>query len=202
MPNLGIYLPDTLHSRIQRLKEMNIDIPTSTICQHCLEQAVTAEEKALAGDRLAKVVARLRSTKTASEQVSDEGKALGRRWAEDTANLADLRKVALVAAYVETNRLDVGDIRRHGAYVLVEFVHWPENADNPVPRGEPVTRLTGSIPIEDIGRMARREGVMHLSNAFASFCRGATEVLDTVEEALRHEGVEVPRRVIPGEPPI
>jgi hypothetical protein len=184
---------------MQRLKEMNIDLGASTICQRCLEQAIAAEEKALTGDRLARVVARLRSTKTLQEQVADEAEAIGRRWAEDVAALAELRKVAVLVGYLNLHRLDVSEIARAGSHVRVEFVQWTAN-DNVEPWQEPMW-LAGSIPIDDIARIAQHEGISYISTAFASFCGGAAYVLDAVEEAMRRDGEEVPARVIPGDIP-
>jgi predicted transcriptional regulator len=59
--NLGVYIPDQLNARLQRLREKGIDLNASNVARRALEAAVEAEEEVLAGDRIARVVTRLRA---------------------------------------------------------------------------------------------------------------------------------------------
>jgi hypothetical protein len=198
VPNVGIYLSESLHERMQRLKANGVELSASAVCRRCLEQAVEAEERALVGDRLARLLVRVRSTLTDGEQVDADARALGRRWAEDTAALSEMRRVAGVDGYRETNRLQAVGIEALARTVRVELIHWPLQADEPEP-WDPIY-IPASIPVEALNQVAKRKGTTYTDAALDGFVKGVTDVLNVIEDALRAEGEEVPPRRMLGGP--
>jgi hypothetical protein len=182
--NVGVYLPSSLQDRIQALKEKGVDLPVSVICQRALEAAIEAEERALAGDRLARVLARLKSTRTPGEQMAAEGEAAGRRWAEEVAALSELRRVREVRESMEANRLAPQEVQLGSHRGSISFVTF---TDDDVDHWGSLW-VPGNLPREFFDRAATsHDHVVYLASGLDGFLRGAVAVLDAVEEALEME---------------
>jgi hypothetical protein len=183
--NLGIYIPPALQHRIQSLKEKGVSVPVSAICQRALEAALDAEERALSGDRLARVVARLKSTKTLGEAWMADGEAAGRRWAEDVARLAELQSVRSVLECIEAEHLQVAEVQtgRHNGRINLVRIRADGTVDS-----RPPAHLPGNVPRELFERAGTaHDGIVYIDHATKGFLRGASAVLDAVEQALAME---------------
>lgn len=178
MPNIGIYVPDALDQRLRRLKDLGVEIPVSTVCQKGLEAAIVAEERALRGDRLTRLIARVSRTRTAAEQAQDDGEAVGRRWAEDVAALSEMRKALDIRDDMRKYEFNgvSGGRREDGSLFLVVSV----DEDEPITYDVP-----DSVPQEFIGELAS-EGRLapHADRAIWGFLEGACAVLAELEAAL------------------
>lgn len=167
-------------------------------CQAAVDQALEAGEKALTGDRLARLLARVKATRTRAEQAEAEGEAAGRAWAEDVAALSEMRRVRTILEEHEQYRLQASEVDVVGDTVFLGRVHWPVDGD--VEGWEP-TVLPISVPRQFLQRAAAavpsdESGVpkSYAGPLMSGFLRGATAVLAEVEEALRREAEE---RAIP-----
>jgi hypothetical protein len=92
---LSIYIPDNLADRLRVVKD---ELNVSEVCQAAITESVAAAESARAGDSRQLIAQRLRRTRTPEQQLRDQGVAVGRRWAADSAALVDLKAVAGSAA--------------------------------------------------------------------------------------------------------
>jgi len=188
LPNLGVYIPEVLNSRLQRLREKGLDLNASGVFQQALEAAVEAEEKALAGDRLARVVARLRVARTPLESANADGEAAGAAWAEDVAALSELHQLREFLTRVEKDNVQIVDIRFEYR-VTLELGTWDD--DDLVPLGE-VETLPESVPRDFFKRAQQpyHNNVHYTSPLIFGFLRGAVSVLGNVEAAITQERYE------------
>lgn len=182
MPNIGIYVSDTLDQRIRRLKERGADVQVSAVCQKGLEAAVEAEERSLDGDRMARLIARVNRTRTAAEQAEAEGVAAGRQWAEDVAAFSEMTEVrsirdALASGpeWVERISVDANQVD-----LLCEYEGRRMNDD-----ARSTFTLPESVPVDfflDLVPHGRDE--KHAHRAALGFIEGACSVLTALEEAM------------------
>ncbi len=191
MPNLGVYIPDQLNSRLQRLRDKGIDLNASNVARRALEVAVEAEEKALEGDRMPRLLARLASTKTARELAEAEGEAAGRAWAEEVAAHSELKAIRALLEKMDSERLEVYQVHTGSTRVLLEFIQWESATDQPTVLDDRYT-LPESVPREffDRARQPDEKKVSHLSLMAGAFMRGATDVLRVVDEAIAKEAAD------------
>jgi hypothetical protein len=188
VPNIGIYVSEPLHARLQRLKEHGVELSVSAVCQRGLEAAVEAEEKALRGDRLARLLARVKSAKTLAEQVEAEGDAAGRAWAEDVATLSEMKRISQLLETVRHNRLDASEAHVGKRSVRIEFVRWLGDGDIE-PWGD--ESLPDSVPGEFFERASKpREGVGYMASAVVGFLEGVEAVLQVIEHSFEKERTE------------
>jgi hypothetical protein len=89
--SVNVYLPAPLASRLEPFQDR---LKISEICQRALEEAIELEERAQAGDRISRVIARLSQALTPAQQAKAAGRSAGMEWAEDTAALGELSHVA------------------------------------------------------------------------------------------------------------
>ncbi len=186
MPNIGFYVPQALNERIQRLREKGVDLAPSAICQRALTAAVDAEERALSGDRLAKLLARVQSTLTLRDRVEADCRGAGRRWAEDIAALSEMREIRGILQSLERQELEVDQVNvgRHG--VWLETVRWVNDGEDV----EPATSLSlpHSVPTDFFEHASDpEEGVAYTSVRVYGFLQGVVDILELVEHALEQQ---------------
>ena len=188
MPNLGVYIPEVLNARLQRLREKGLDLNASGVFQRALEAAVEAEEKALAGDRVARVVARLRVARTPMESANAEGEAAGAQWAEDVAALSELHRVRELLNRLEKESLDIVEAKIEHR-VSLELGTWDDN--DMIPLGE-VETLPESVPRDFFERALQpyHNNVHYTSPLIFAFLRGAVRILGMAETAMTQEKYE------------
>jgi hypothetical protein len=185
LPNLGVYIPDVLNSRLQRLREKGLDLNASGVFRQALEAAVEAEEKALAGDRTARLVSRLRVARTPMESATADGEAAGSQWAEDLATLSELRRVRDVLGRLEKESLDIIGTRLEYR-VTLELGTWED--DDMIPLGE-VETLPESVPRDffERARQPYHNNVHYTAPLIFGFLRGAVRILEVAEKAMAQE---------------
>jgi hypothetical protein len=185
LPNLGVYIPEVLNSRLQRLREKGLDLNASGVFRQALEAAVEAEEKALAGDRVARLVTRLRAARTPMESAQADGEAAGSQWAEDLAALSELHRVRDLQNRLEKENLDIVGARL--AYrVTLELGTWED--DDMIPIGE-VETLPESVPRDFFERALQpyHNNVHYTAPLIFGFLRGAVRILEVAEKAMAQE---------------
>jgi hypothetical protein len=171
--------------RLDRLKSQGAGIDVSKTCQTAVDTALETAERALGGERLALVAARLKSARTPSETAEAEGIAAGRRWAEDIAAMSELRRVAALLNEIESKRLVITDVALQGGRLHLERVFWGEDGNF---EPWPDVALPQSVP-RDFFASARepRNGVRFVSSSALGFLQGAAAVLSEVEVFLTTE---------------
>jgi hypothetical protein len=193
MPNVGIYINQPLQDRIDRLKAAGAELNTSTICQRALDAAVQAEELALQGDRMARLLARLQTARTPGEQARADGEAAGRAWAEDIATLSELRQIRQLGLRMAREHLEVDSVDLGPTWSVLGLLQWEMGDDGePNVAGQTSAVLPASVPRDflehasdpvggTVYRMAKVEG----------FVDAASDVLGQVEAAMAMaEGVK------------
>lgn len=185
MPNLGVYIPEVLNSRLQRLREKGLDLNASGVFRQALEAAVEAEEKALAGDRVARLLTRLRVARTPMESAKADGEAAGSQWAEDLATLSELRQVRDLLNRLEKESLDIDEVRLEYR-VTLELATWDDNALIPV---GVVETLPESVPRDFFERALQpyHNNAHYTSPLIFGFLRGAVRILEVAEKAMARE---------------
>jgi Arc/MetJ-type ribon-helix-helix transcriptional regulator len=191
VPNLGVYIPDQLNARLQRLRDKGIDLNASNVARRALEVAVEAEEKALEGDRVPRLLARLASTKTARELAEAEGEAAGRAWAEEVAALSELRTVRALLEKMDSEQLEVYKVDTGSSRVLFQLMKWEADTDGPIVLDDQYT-MPVSVPKEffDRATLPDEKKVSHLSLVAGAFMRGAADVLGVAEVAIAKEAAD------------
>ncbi|MDA8261998.1 MAG: hypothetical protein M0Z47_04120 [Actinomycetota bacterium] len=192
MPSVGIYLSDALHGRIQRLKERGVELNASAVAQRALEAAVEAEESALEGDRLRRLVFRLQSTRSAVEEAVASGLAAGRTWAEDVAAFSELKAVAAIEAAYAPFVLD-----RITFEPVVTLLGHDARDPRPGIYAEERIELPDSVPT---GPFDPYVGERFQADFVLGFLKGATGIFDQVVKAMpeqRQDEDDVHRDAIP-----
>lgn len=92
MPNVGVYLSE---ARIRRLKEKDVVINVSSICQEALDRHLSELELNPGERRVTRLVERLRVARTPLQRTHDVGRREGVRWAEETAAWEEIKAVSL-----------------------------------------------------------------------------------------------------------
>ena len=114
MPNVGVYLSEELEARIRRLKEKEVVINVSSICQEALDRHLSELELKPGERRVARLVERLRVARTPVQRTQDTGRREGVRWAEETAAWEDIKAVTAWDQIYWDGDSD-------GSHVLVDF---------------------------------------------------------------------------------
>lgn len=180
MPNVGVYIPDALDQRVRRLKELGVEVPVSAICQRCLETSVEAEEKAIKGDRMARLIARVQRTRTAEEQAVADGEGAGRRWAEDVAARSEMEAVRVLDAEFRGNPgLDLVNIWIDKDDGLVHAMFTSDTG------AVPAAALPASVPLDFFEGLADPQASRFAYQVFRAFLRGASAVLSELDAALK-----------------
>jgi hypothetical protein len=163
-----------------------LDLNASGVFQRALEAAVESEEKALSGDRVAKVVARLRNARTPAEAARADGEAAGSQWAEDVATMSELKAARDLATEMERDRLQTMNIRI-GWRVVLEIGQWDKEDDDLIPVSD--ENLPESVPREFFERAGKpyHNGVHYTATLVDGFLSGAVTVLDAAERAMANE---------------
>jgi hypothetical protein len=164
--------------RLERLEEKGAPVDISKTCQSAVDEALEAAERVLIGDRMARIIARLKTTRTPAEQVQAEGEAAGRAWAEDVAALSDLRRAERILAELIRERKEASNVDIVGERIYIQWVTWPEGQGDPEPVGQ--TMLPQSVPIE----VFRGGFRAYTAWGVEGFLRGAVDVLKLVDGAL------------------
>jgi hypothetical protein len=179
--------------RLERLKEKGMPVDVAKTCQAAVDQALEAGEKALTGDRLARLLARVKATRTRVEQAEAEGEAAGRAWAEDVAALSEMRRIRNLLEEHEKLRLEAMGVEVVGDMVFMQRIHWPTDGQDCEP-WEP-TILPSNVPRDFLTRAVATSDEGNIPTQYTAplvngFLRGASAVLTEVEEALRREAEE------------
>jgi len=180
MPSVGVYLSDSLRARLQRLKDRGVDLNTSAISQRALESTVEASEAALDGDRLRRMVHRLKAARSASEQAEADGAAAGRAWAEDVAALSELKEVAKVE-----ERFPYFYVRGINLEPVVELWGYDGREDDPDAAEPERLELPESVPRALFERAL--EEPRYRDSFISGFLGGATGMLTLALEAMGRE---------------
>src|SRR5207245_9432911 len=164
--------------RPQRLRDKGGELNASNVFRQAREGAVEVEEKALGGDRVARLVARLRTARTPMEAARADGEAAGAQWAEETAAYSELRDTKDLLKRLESEGLDV--IRLDlGSRVALELGKWDNGAHDMIPLGD-VVQLPDSVPADYFKRAQEpyHKGVHYTSPLVFAFMHGAVDVLN------------------------